>query len=229
MREVGHLSTLNNMYIFWVEYLKVFKILKPLGLAGIYQRLLQNNRWCVILVKKWEFTAKQTEKSKIKSHLLRGNNLTFWWQTFSVLPCAWCKYIHVLKKEVSYYINSVTTCLYFLPHNTFLFQKHRIKLYPGFVFFFSLLSRFFLSLRAYCGHSNQLRHLPALFGLLHIIKNTIIRMDHHLLNHPDWRISQSGSEQHCTTHLSYWIFYFSWVSWYRWDCWVNRNERLMIQ
>ena len=28
MREVGHLSTLNNMYIFWVEYLKVFKILK---------------------------------------------------------------------------------------------------------------------------------------------------------------------------------------------------------
>ena len=52
MREVGHLSTLNNMYIFWVKYLNVFKILKPLGLGGIYWRLLQNNRWCVILVKK---------------------------------------------------------------------------------------------------------------------------------------------------------------------------------
>lgn len=132
------------------------------------------------------------------------------------------------EKEVSYYINSVTACLYFLPHSTFLFQKHRIKLYPGFFFFFSPPARFFVTLTAYCGHSNQHRHLPALFGLLHTIKNTIIRMDHHLLNHPDWRISQSGSERHCTTHLSYWIFYFGWVSWYRWDCWVNRNERLMF-
>lgn len=135
MREVGHLSTLNNMYIFWVEYLKVFKILKPLGLAGIYQRLLQNNRWCVILVKKWEFTAKQTEKSKIKSHLLRGNNLTFWWQTFSVCMVQ----IYTCFEKRSFILHKLCyNLLVFSPTQHIFISETQDQIVPRFcVFFFS--------------------------------------------------------------------------------------------
>ena len=140
--------------------------------------------------------------------------------------------IYMFWKRRSFILHKLCyNLLVFSPTQHIFISETQDQIVPRFFcffFFLSLPARFFLSLTAYCGHSNQLRHLPALLGLLHII-NTIIRMDHHLLNHPDWRISQSGSEQHCTTHLSYWIFYFGWVSWYRWDCWVNRNERLMIQ
>lgn len=153
MREVGHLSTLNNMYIFWVEYLKVFKILKPLGLAGIYQRLLQNNRWCVILVKKWEFTAKQTEKSKIKSHLLRGNNLTFWWQTFSVCMVQ----IYTCFEKRSFILHKLCyNLLVFSPTQHIFISETQDQIVPRFLFFFfSLLSRFFLSLTAYWEKKKQ--------------------------------------------------------------------------
>ena len=130
--------------------------------------------------------------SKLKKAKLNhtSSETTFWWQTFSVLAMCMVQIYTCFEKEVSYYINSVTTCLYFLshntyflPHNTFLFQKQDQIVSR---FFFFSPARFFLSLTAYCGRSNQHRHLPALFGLLHIIKNTIIRMDQPAFTQSSW-------------------------------------------
>lgn len=141
----------------------------------------------MILLKKWELTAKQTEKSKIKSHLLRDNFLVTNLFSLSHVHGAniyifWKRSFILHKLCYNLLVFSLTQHI-FSPSNTFLFQKQDQNVSRVFFFY---PARFFLSLTAYCGHSHQRRHLPALFGLLHIIKNTIIRMDQPAFTQSSW-------------------------------------------
>lgn len=143
----------------------------------------------MILLKKWELTAKQTEKSKIKSHLLRDNFLVTNLFSLSHVHGAniymfWKRSFILHKLCYNLLVFSITQHI-FSPTQHIFISETGSNCIQVFFFFFSP-ARFFLSLTAYCGHSNQHRHLPALFGLLHIIKNTIIRMDQPAFTQSSW-------------------------------------------